>query len=73
MMRRKTDTTERLLLDTLADPQGLVLSLIGAEVLATKREDGPLARPWRTTPIGRIEEETPPETLPQNDKEGSRG
>ena len=71
-MHRKTDTTERLLLDTLADPQGLVLSLIGAEVLATKREDGPLARPWRTARRGQ-RAGTPPEAPPQHDKEGSRG
>ena len=36
------------LMDTIADPHAFVLSLIGAEVLATKSEDGPLARPWRS-------------------------
>ncbi|MBN2526560.1 MAG: hypothetical protein JXR76_09205 [Deltaproteobacteria bacterium] len=34
--------------DTIRDPKGFVLSLIGAEVLTKRNEDGPLARPWRT-------------------------
>lgn len=46
--KRQSDKTAPSLIDTIADPKAFVLSLIGAEVLATKREDGPLARPWRS-------------------------
>ena len=45
---RQPEQSAPSLIDTIADPHAFVLSLIGAEVLATKREDGPLARPWRS-------------------------
>ncbi|MBN2717214.1 MAG: hypothetical protein JXX14_15280 [Deltaproteobacteria bacterium] len=67
-----------LLIDTLEDPQGFILSLIGAEVLATKREDGPLARPWRTGPHGHAtatnaDSATTGRTPRTKSEEGSRG
>lgn len=39
------------LMDTINDPRGFILSLVGAEALAKRgEEDGPLARPWRAMP-----------------------
>jgi hypothetical protein len=38
------------LMEIINDPRGFILSLVGAEALAKRGEDGPLARPWRATP-----------------------
>lgn len=46
-MKQKDDAS---FVTQIADPQSFVLGLIGAEVLAKRDEDGPLARPYRWVP-----------------------
>ena len=39
------------LMETINDPRGFILSLVGAEALAKRGEEGPLTRPWRAMPV----------------------